>query len=260
MKESKPRIVVNGVGITQAQIDAEVQYHPSPDFFTAQEEAARALVVRELLLQRAAKAGLCEKGGQAPEEIIERLLEKEVQTPSPDEETCRRYYQANKKKFMTMPLFEVSHILFLAPADDEKARKEARDKAVDILSQLREKPDNFEKLATAHSACPSGKTGGHLGQIGRGQTLPAFDAALQGMAEGEISREPVATEVGFHIIRMHRRSEGGELPFEAAHDWIVKHLEKQSWQRAVRQYISLLAGEADIVGYKMPSATTPLVQ
>lgn len=261
MTEVKPRIAVNGVGITQAQIDAEVQYHPAPNFFTAQEEAARALVVKELLLQRAAKAGVCKTCGCSPEEVIESLLKQEVKTPLPDEESCRRYYEANRKKFMTTPLYEASHILFLAPPDDDKARQDALCRAKEVLERLKEAPDSFPELARVHSACTTAKDGGHLGQIGKDQTLPAFEAALRGMAEGEISREPVATEVGFHLIRLHHRAEGKEMPFEAVRGWIEKHLKTQSWQNAVRQYVQLLAGEADIRGYAFPTAAkTPLVQ
>lgn len=259
MEKQGSRVLVNGVRITQAQIDSEVQYHPAPDLFTAQEAAVRALIVKELLLQRAAKIGIGESSS-LPEQLIEKLLLQEIRTPEPDEASCRRYYDSNRKRFMTMPLFEVSHILFLAPPDDEKARTAALQSAQEVLRHVRAHPDDFAQQAERMSACSSAKTGGHLGQVSRGQTLPAFEAALQMMTEGEISSVPVATEVGFHIIKLHHRADGKELPFEAVRGWIEKYLKDQSWQHAVRQYIQLLAGEAHIVGYKMPSAESPLVQ
>ena len=49
---------VNGVEITPEAIAAEIQHHPAPDAETAWVEAARALVVRELLLQEASRIGL----------------------------------------------------------------------------------------------------------------------------------------------------------------------------------------------------------
>ena len=49
---------VNGVEITPEAIAQEIQHHPAPDAETAWTEAARALAVRELLLQEARRAGL----------------------------------------------------------------------------------------------------------------------------------------------------------------------------------------------------------
>lgn len=257
---AKPRIIINGVGITQAEIDAEVQYHPSASFFDAQEEAARALVVREILLQRAAKLGLCTDPKTTPEKAIEELLAREVTVPEADAESCRRYYENNHRRFHTTPLFEAAHILFLAPPDDETAKAASLAKANKVLEEIKRNPGRFEALAAEYSACSSGKSGGHLGQLSKGQTLPAFEAALNNLQTGELCTAPVLTEVGFHIIKVHRRVDGAELPFEAVQGWIAGYLKNQSWQRAVKQYIQLLAGEADIKGYSIQGADSPLVQ
>ncbi len=258
--EQKARISVNGVGITQAQIDAEVQHHPAPDFFSAQEAAARALVVRELLLQQAEKLGLYERNVTSPEKAIEELLAREVITPEPDDEICRRYFENNRKKFVTTPLYEASHILFLAPPEEVEARRQAFEKAEKAIAHLRAHPEDFAKFAESHSACSSGRSGGHLGQIGKGQTLPPFEAALAMLSEGEISKEPVATEVGYHVIHLGRKVEGREMPYEAVRDWIANFLKDKSYHQAVRQYIQVLAGQAAIIGIKITQSDSPLVQ
>ena len=49
---------VNGVEISDHAINAELQYHPAGSVEEAREAAARALVVRELLLQAAARRGI----------------------------------------------------------------------------------------------------------------------------------------------------------------------------------------------------------
>ena len=48
---------VNGVEIAPEAIAQEIQHHPAPDADTAWAEAARALAVRELLLQEARRLG-----------------------------------------------------------------------------------------------------------------------------------------------------------------------------------------------------------
>src|SRR5512139_2207013 len=49
---------INGIEITPEAIAQEIQHHPAPDAETAWTEAARALAVRELLLQEARRLAL----------------------------------------------------------------------------------------------------------------------------------------------------------------------------------------------------------
>ena len=51
-------VIVNGVEIEPEAIAREIQHHPAPDAESAWVEAARALAVRELLLQEARRIGL----------------------------------------------------------------------------------------------------------------------------------------------------------------------------------------------------------
>ncbi|MFA5593376.1 MAG: peptidylprolyl isomerase [Micavibrio sp.] len=262
MKTLAPGIEVNGIKISIEEINAEVQYHPAESLYSAKYEAMKALVIKEMLIQRAVDSGLCnrEEAVKNPDGVIDDLLEREISIPAADEETCKRYYENNKKKFFTSPLFEVSHILYMAPPDDEKARAEAQTRAQAALSRIRQSPGLFEIIAKDESACSSAKDGGMLGQISRGQTMPAFETALFQMQEGETSREPVPSEVGYHIIRVHKRVEGKQLPFENVMDWIAQDLHEKSWNRAFNQYIQLLAGRSHISGFRLEAAQNPLVQ
>ena len=257
-----PGIRVNGVTITPEQINSEVQYHPSESLFSAKYDAMQALVVRELLIQRAIDLDLCDhdQALENPDEIIDKLLDQEIDVPVADEKTCKHFYKNNRKRFYTSPLFEAAHILFIAPPSDDEARKEALEKATNALEIINKNPDDFKKIAKSQSACSSAKIGGYLGQITKGQTTPAFETALFDMQEGEISSAPVASEYGYHIIKVHKRIEGKQLPFDAVQEWIADHLERQSWQRAFSQYIQLLAGQAEISGFQLKQSDTPLVQ
>jgi peptidyl-prolyl cis-trans isomerase C len=257
-----PGIVVNGIPISIEQINEEVQYHPADSLEGAKYEAMRALVIRELLVQEAVEKGILdqENAMKNPEETVDKLLEQEISVPEAAEETCRHYYESNKRRFYTAPLFQAAHIFFPAPPGDEEARKAAHEKATEVLKAVQDNPGQFGKLAKTHSACSSKSEGGQLGQITKGQTVPAFEAALHKMKAGELSAEPVETEVGFHIIKVYEREDGKLLPFENVKDWTADFLKQQSWQRAVSQYIQILAGKAEISGFRMEGAETPLVQ
>ncbi len=257
-----PGILVNGIKITPDQINSEVQYHPAESLLSAKYEAMQSLVIKELLIQRAVDLNLCEhdEAVKSPDTILENLFEKEITVPEADEETCRRFYTNDRNRFFTSPLFEASHILYLAPSDDKKVRAEALKKAEHALARIQERPESFEEIARSESACSSAKMGGRLGQITKGQTTPAFELALFNMQEGDVSNEPLASEFGYHVIKIHKRLEGKQLPFEAVQEWIADHLRRRSWQKAFGQYVQILAGKAEISGFKLKKSDTFLVQ
>ena len=262
MKTLAPGIDVNGIKISIEDINAEVQYHPSDSLLSAKYEAMKALVIREILIQRAVEMGLCQREAaiKNPDSVIDEVLAREVHVPDADDDTCRRYYENNMKKFVTSPLFEVSHILYMAPLNDEDARAEALARAQGALDRIKKSPGLFEAIAQKESACSSAKDGGRLGQISRGQTMPGFEAALFQMHEGDISAAPVSTEVGYHIIKVHKRAEGKQLPYDNVKEWIARDLHDKSWHRAFNQYIQLLAGRCRISGFRLDGAQNPLVQ
>lgn len=257
-----PGITVNGVKISIEEINAEVQYHPSDSLPEAKYEAMKALVIRELLLQQAVKLGICPQNevNISADEVIDKLLAHEILVPEPERDECERYYKNNAARFVSAPLFEASHILYLAPQEDQAARAEAKERAQGSLQKILADVRIFPELARTESACSSAKLGGNLGQISKGQTMPSFEAALMRMKAGDISQEPVASEVGYHIIHVHHRIDGNSLPFDMVADWISSFLKEKSWQRALSQYIQILVGQAKISGFRLSGADTPLVQ
>lgn len=71
--------------------------------------------------------------------------------------------------------------------------------AKDVFRKLQEGVP-FEKLAEDFSICPSGTSGGDLGEFRKGQMVPAFEAALLKLKENEISGI-IKTSFGFHLIK-----------------------------------------------------------
>jgi len=251
---------VNGVDIPRAEIAREVQNHEAADPAEAWRLAARALVVRALLLQEAERLGLeaipqADEAGrrELPEDArIRALLDREVAVPSADEATCRRYFEQNPERFRTAPLYAARHILLAAPEEDE-ARTASRKAAETLLAMLATAPDSFETLARAHSACPSREVGGALGQIGPGQTVPEFERALDRMKTGETAI--IETRYGFHIVQLERKIEGECLPFELVRDRIAHFLDDLVRQRAMRHYLATLVTNARIEGIDFPSTS-----
>jgi peptidyl-prolyl cis-trans isomerase C len=264
---ARPPVSVNAVVIQAAAIAREVQYHAGGSPKAAWDEATRALVIRELLLQRARALGLpvaprTANGLRETEEeaLIRALLEAEVHTPTADEASCRRYHTANPRRFRSPDLFEPAHILFKADRTDAAAYATALARASSVLAEIKDAPARFEILARTLSDCPSAQEGGRLGQIARGDTTPEFEAALLRLRPGEICAEPVQTRYGVHVLRLDRKVDGQALPFAQVHARIAAYLEESAWRRAVAQYVLLLAGQATITGCDLPAAASPLVQ
>jgi peptidyl-prolyl cis-trans isomerase C len=261
-------ISVNGVEISADAIQTEAQHHPAANPGEALAEAARALAVRELLLQRARSLGIAatpETVGDGKRETdedaaIRALLDHEVTTPRADEAACRRYYEANRHKFRSETLYEARHILFAAPVHDTERREAAKRKAAAAIEQLTADSGRFAELAMAHSDCPSKAQGGSLGQLGRGSTVPEFETALFALEPGQMSPMPAPTPFGYHVIQLERVIPGAQLPFEAVQGRIAGWLEASSWSRAVAQYVGILAGEAEITGISLQGSDGPLVQ
>jgi len=120
-----------------------------------------------------------------------------------NDEEVKTHYEENITTYQGTERRRASHILINIPSDaseDQKALVTAKAEAV--LAQLQVNPDNFENLAVKESQDPgSAQKGGDLGFFGRGDMVPAFEEAVFGMEEGQIS-ELVESEFGYHIIKL----------------------------------------------------------
>lgn len=251
-------VSVNGVAISPEAIAAEAQNHPAPkgkpgEAWTA---AARALVIRELLLQEArardiapAPAEITEGVWETDDEaLIRQLLEGAIVSRQVDETSLRKFYDAEPEQFRGPSLFEAAHILFPAASGDLPARALVRGQAEQVLAGLRRDPGGFATAAAEHSACSSRSNGGLLGQIASGDTVPEFEAALEAMEIGSVSEVPVESRYGFHLIRLDARVRGEVLPFSAVMPHLREAQEKANWVHASHAYIEELAARADVTG------------
>lgn len=262
LPKKRIEVAVNGIAIPRDRIAREIQNHPAETPIKAWSAAAQSLVIRELLLQEVKRLGVvatARDDGQGRRETedeasIRALIEQEVVTPAADIETCRRYYEQNRQRFRSADIYEAAHILLPAMQNNPQAYARARESAAALIAQLQEKPELFSDLVRAHSACPSRAQGGNLGQISSGQTTPEFERALATLAPGAMTCEPVATRYGFHVIRLDRRIEGRELPFEMVAESIADYLTDNVRRRATAQYIARLVSRSTITGVDMPGA------
>lgn len=250
-------VVVNGETIPSAAIAAEAQNHEAPKDKPgiAWRKAAQALAIRALLLQEAKRRGLTADPLElAPgrfetndEALIRALLDEALVIEPVGEDAVRAQWEKDPARYRSAPLWDVSHILCACDPRDDAERAMAEARAVALLARLDGDAKGFA-AAARESDCGSKASGGHLGQLGPGDTVPEFEAALRTLTEGGISPAPVLSRHGWHIIRLNAIAPGQVLPFESVRPRIAQALEKAAWARASRQFVETLAHGAKITG------------
>ena len=93
-----------------------------------------------------------------------------------------------------MPKAKARHILV-----------DSEEKCMELKKELESGAD-FGALAQEHSQCPSGRSGGDLGEFSKGQMVPEFDQAV---FTGELNKVlgPIKTQFGYHLVEVTSRSD-----------------------------------------------------
>lgn len=242
-------VVIHGVEIPESLIAQEAQNHPGPTAAASRAAAAHALATKALLLRRAAELGLepapeRDEGGReetAEAALVRAVLESEIEITPPTEEECRRVYDAQRVSFRSADLYEASHMLIEPRSDADDHVEAARMAAATLAAALTAGESGFADLARSHSACPSGATGGSLGQLRRGDLVCEVEETLLALAPGQVAPSPVRSRFGWHVLRLDRRIAGRDLPFEVAAEAIRVRLESHAWTAAATRYVVALA-------------------
>lgn len=253
-----PDLIVNGELVPHAVVAAETQNQEAPKGKPgiAWRKAVNAVAIRTLLLQEARSRGIiAEQQEVGPgrfetdeEALIRGLLEQAVEVPSPSDAEIAAEWEKDPARFRTPPLWEASHILCACDPRDAEAREKALTRATAIAAVVAGDPKGFPAMAARESECGTKSSGGALGQLGPGDTVPEFEAVLRTLSVGEMTSEPVLTRHGYHIIRLDALAEVQVLPFEAVRGKIAEAMEKTAWAKQARHFVDQLVKGAEIEG------------
>lgn len=235
-------------------------------------ETVRERAWGEVLRQEAVRQGLLtdDVGELAPtlsadqQQVIEDMLDAAVQTPEPTPEACQRYYDAHKPRFTHGQQAQLRHILFaVTPGVPVQKLAERAEAALLELTHKDAPADRFAQLAAELSNCPSGAQGGDLGWVGPQDCAPEL-AQFLFMQDGGLARglQPrlVHSRYGLHIVDVQDQKPGQQALLAQVQSRIAGELTLQSRATALRQYMLLLVGQAQVHGIELEGAETPLVQ
>jgi peptidyl-prolyl cis-trans isomerase C len=243
----------------------------APDTGTLRQRACS-----ELLRQAAQEAGLLGiEDSASPDGVlsadasdaIEQLLERELTRAEPDEAACRRHHAAHEATYRQGDRVLLRHILFAVTPGVDVRR--LRERAEQVLLEVRctdaadaqaSVDDLFGRRAAELSNCPSAQEGGHLGWVTTPDLAPELARELFSGQEVGVLPRLVHSRFGLHVVEVLRREVGTVAPFESVRAAVRLSLQQQSWATALRQYLQLLAGQAQVVGVQLDAADTPLLQ
>lgn len=133
----------------------------------------------------------------------------------------------------------VRHILI--KINEVVSESDARSKIENIKERL-DHGDSFEDLAKQYSDDGSGKSGGDLGWVNPGDTVPEFEKTMNVLAPSEIS-PVIKTQFGFHVLQvLERRSQ--DMSKEAARFKARQELRARKSDEAYQDWVRELRDRA----------------
>ena len=243
----QPLAMINGKAITISEFD--LRWSQMPEYARKKYSGAEGrkkfldeLIDREVLLQEAKKRGI--DRDRALMERLERFKERSILDVLVREEVDSRvavspedlkaYYDAHPDNFATAEQFRASHILVKTNAEAEEIKKR--------LAQ----GEDFATLARKMSVDSLTKTkGGDLGILKKGQAAPEFERVLVALKPGEVS-EPVATQFGYHLIKLVDRTTGPAQSYEAAKDHVKEQVMIEKKQQRFKELVASLRAQAKV--------------
>lgn len=201
--------------VTEAEIDKELKRVRDENFEGSQKKLDDYLKAAKISTDDARE--ILKLGLQQP-----KLLNKVARGVRFTTADAQKYYDQNIAQFTVPAGRSARHILVKTKAEADAIR-------------ARLTPENFAEIAKKESLDPgSGKQGGDLGPIQKGQLVPEFEKVAFALGDGEIS-DPVKTQFGWHIIQAELTEEK-VTPFSEARDQIVTQQLEQKRNEAFTKF------------------------
>jgi len=145
---------------------------------------------------------------------------------------------------------------FKEPQDKVRARhillptKEEALKVAEELKKAKDVEKKFIELAKEKSIGPSGKDGGELGWFDKNTMVKEFSDVAFSLKKGQLSKEPVKTQFGFHLIYVEDKlKKGTVIAFEKVKDQIKDIVKTQKIRTKIDDILKLMR-EKTKVQYK----------
>ena len=254
--------------VTEAEIDAAVDQQ--------RQGAAAGATINEFRALLKEQTGL---GWQEyREQIGERLIQEKYiyesnrdrfeRIDQPTVQEIRIFYEDNAPRFTVPTLVRFDHIFVDTRNTTAAEREERRTQAERLYSRVRGSSAAFDRLLNESLDDPS-FGGGDFGYIlrsdpqGRQQLGPEFIDRLFDLSEGEIGNRVLASNVGYHIVRITDRREPRLLGLDdpvlpgqsvtvrdQVRNFLILSKQQRLFQEVLTETVADLRRQADITVYE----------
>lgn len=252
-------VSVNGDEITSEEVNKVLQEGTQGRFDSLSADKQNELrhriiegmIVQELVYDDAQKTGVLDSKAYKQEfELLVNRLKNQLAAKvwereqfdaiKVDAKEVKAYFDANPNEFIDKEKIHARHILL-------RSRGEAQALIAALRTLSGEKlKHEFILQAKAKSIGPSAAKGGNLGYFPRGHMVPSFNDAAFAMKKGTISRIPVQSQFGYHIIYIEDKKAAKKLGFDTAKLLIEQRLKMDKFKEAMEKKMASLREKAKI--------------
>ena len=211
------------------------------------EKIINQLIEKYLLTSEAIKDGIQNSDEfkneleKAKNEIsLEVWMKKQFDKVTVADDEAKKFYDANPDKFKQPELFNARHIIVKTEAEAKKILGELKSAPKDKLE------DSFIVAAKKHSIDGTKEDGGNLGWFSEGRMVKEFVAGAKALKKGELSKAPVKSQFGYHIIYLVDYKPAGKVSFENAKEQLKQLLRMDKFRDSVAAKAKSLKEKAKI--------------
>lgn len=211
------------------------------------EKLLNQIIEKQLLLDEAIKDGIqnSEEYKKELERVSKELafeiwMKKQFEKISVSDEEAKKFYETNSEKFKQPELFNARHIIVKTEAEAKKILGELKSVPKDKLE------DAFAAAAAKYSIDGTKDNGGKLGWFAEGRMVKEFFNAAKAMKKGEMSKAPVKTQFGYHLIFLSDYKPAGKVSFENAKEQIKQVLKVDKFKESIAAKAKSLREKAKV--------------
>lgn len=229
---------VNGDKIMQSTLDGYLQILQKQKRGNANPgEALNDLIATEIALQEARKTDILERettkksiSDYTRNVLLQTWTRETIESFEVDDAVIKEAYD-DRVASLADKEFNARHVLL-----------ETEDEAKLVIKEAMVEGADFANIAKEKSTGPSSSNGGSLGWFKAQTMVPAFANAVKTMNKGDISKEPVKTQFGYHVIKLDD-SRNAKLPTLES---LKPQLEQVISQKKMLAYMEDLRKTSDI--------------
>jgi len=166
---------------------------------------------------------------------------REFQKVKVTDDEISKFYNENKDKFVEPAQIKASHILVKDEATANEIIKELSALKGDELTK------KFAEIAKNRSIEPiASQSGGNLGWFAKEQMVAPFGDEAEKMKKGEISKAPVKTEYGYHVILKEDSKDQRELKLDEVKGYIENFVKQDKFKVQVDEKAKALREKAKV--------------